>query len=63
MVGEFDEAGPEIVRRFARLTPGARYFVIPNSAHVFEWDNPEASTRAVREFLRDVDAGTAVARR
>jgi proline iminopeptidase len=63
VVGEFDEANPETVRRFAGMTPGARYTVIPGSAHLIEWDNPAASVKTVREFLRDVDAGKAVARR
>lgn len=56
-VGEVDEAGPENIRRFADLTPGARYLVIPDAAHVTAWDNPEADVTAVRGFLREVDAG------
>jgi proline-specific peptidase len=63
MVGEFDEADPPTVRRFADMTPGARFVEIPGAAHLIEWDNPEASVRAVREFLKGVDAGSAVARR
>jgi proline iminopeptidase len=54
-VGEFDEANPEIVRRFADATPGARMTVIPGAAHVTAWDNPEADLAAVRTFLRDTD--------
>lgn len=56
-VGEFDEAGPETIARFGEMTPGSRVVVIPDAAHITGWDNPEADVRAVREFLREVDAG------
>jgi proline iminopeptidase len=56
-VGEFDEANPAIVKRFASMTPGSRYFVIPGSAHLSEWDNPVAMNKAIRDFLADVDSG------
>jgi proline iminopeptidase len=56
-VGEFDEAGPETIRRQASLTPGARFVEIPGAAHMTPWDNPAANLEAVRGFLRDVDAG------
>ena len=54
-VGEFDEAGPDLIREFAVLTPGARVVVIPGAAHITAWDNPEADIAAVRAFLREVD--------
>lgn len=56
-VGEFDFAGPDIVRRHASLTPGARLAVIPGAAHLTHWDNAPANTEAVRSFLREADAG------
>jgi proline iminopeptidase len=55
-VGEFDEADPPTIRRFASLTPGAAVEVIPGAAHITTWDNPEAMLRVVRRFLRKVDA-------
>lgn len=55
-VGEFDEADPPTIKRFAALTPGAKVEVIPGSAHITTWDNPAAMTAAVRSFLRGVDA-------
>lgn len=55
-LGEFDEAGLDNVKRFARLTPGAKLAVIPGAAHLTEWDNPQENIRVVREFLREVDA-------
>jgi proline iminopeptidase len=56
-VGEFDEADPETIRRHAGMTPGARFELIPEAAHITTWDNPEATLRAIRTFLREVDAG------
>lgn len=55
-VGEFDVAGPEIVKRHASLTPGARFTVIPGAGHHTQWDNLPATLAAVRSFLRDVDS-------
>jgi proline iminopeptidase len=57
-VGEFDEADPPTIRRFAARTPGARVEVIPGAAHITTWDNPESMVSVVRLFLRGVDAGT-----
>jgi len=56
-VGEFDEAGPDIVKRHAKLVRGARVEVIPNAAHITTWDNPDEMLRVVREFLRAADGG------
>lgn len=57
-VGEFDEADPDLVRGFAELKPDADVVVIPDAAHITTWDNPEANSRAVRDFLRGVDQGS-----
>lgn len=57
-VGEFDEAGPENIETFARLTPGARVVVIPEAGHITAWDNREADLEAVRAFLREADGGS-----
>jgi proline iminopeptidase len=57
-VGEFDEAGPENIEAFARLTPGARVVVIPDAGHITAWDNPDADLAAVRDFLREADGGS-----
>jgi proline-specific peptidase len=56
IVGEFDVAGPEIVKRHASLTPGARFVMIPNAGHHTQWDNAPATLAAVRSFLRAVDS-------
>lgn len=55
-VGEFDEANPPTIRRFASRTPGSRVEVIPGAAHVTTWDNPEVMVSVVRQFLRSVDS-------
>lgn len=60
-VGEFDEADPATVKRFASLTPGAKVVVIPGAAHITTWDNPTAMTAAVRDFLRHVDSASVTA--
>jgi proline iminopeptidase len=55
-VGEFDEADPPTVRRFAGLTPGAQVVVLTGAAHITTWDAPNDNVRVVRTFLRSVDA-------
>lgn len=55
-VGEFDEVGPELVKGFANKTPGAKYALIPGSAHLTTWDNTPEMLKVVREFLASVDA-------
>jgi proline iminopeptidase len=59
-VGEFDEADPVTVRRFAALTPGARVVVLSGSAHITMWDAPTENVQAVRAFLRGADSSAAV---
>lgn len=58
-VGDVDEANPPTVQRQAQMTPRARYAVIPNAAHIVQWDAPDETNRIVREFLRSVDSATA----
>jgi proline-specific peptidase len=55
VTGEFDFAGPDIIRQHASLTPGARLVVIPDAGHTMQWDNAPAHLDAVRSFLREVD--------
>lgn len=54
--GEYDEADPALVRRFASLTPGAKVVVFKDAAHLTPWDAPEENVRVVREFLAGVDS-------
>jgi proline iminopeptidase len=55
LAGQFDEAREETVRGYARQIPGARVAIIPGAAHGSVADEPEATTGAVRGFLRDVE--------
>jgi len=55
-VGEFDEADPATIRRFASLTPGAQVTVLAGAAHLTPWDARDENVRVVREFLRRCDA-------
>jgi proline iminopeptidase len=55
-VGEFDEANPATIRRFAAMTPGAKVVVIPGAAHITTWDNPQAMEKAVRDHLKAADS-------
>jgi proline iminopeptidase len=55
-VGQFDEADPATIRRFARMTRGARVVVLRGAAHLTPWDAPEESVRIERAFLRAADS-------
>lgn len=55
LVGEYDEARPETVREFQKLVSGSQVTVIPDAAHVSNWDQPEAFNAAVSEFLAGVE--------
>lgn len=54
-VGDQDEVGPQIAKRHSARTPGATYALIPNSAHISTWDNPEEVLRVVRQHLKKAD--------
>jgi proline iminopeptidase len=55
-VGELDEADPATIRRFARMTPGARVVVFHGAAHLTPWDAREESVRTERAFLSAADS-------
>lgn len=57
-VGEFDEADPPTIRRFAKMTPGARVVVFPGAAHLTPWDARDESIRTEREFLGAADSSS-----
>jgi proline iminopeptidase len=59
-VGEFDEADPPTIRRFASLTPGAQVAVLAGAAHVTPWDAPGENVRVVRGFLHHADSVSAL---
>ena len=55
-VGDVDEADPPTVKRHAEMAPRAQYAVIPNAAHIVQWDAPDETNRIIREFLKSVDS-------
>jgi pimeloyl-ACP methyl ester carboxylesterase len=57
-VGQYDEVGPALVRRQAAMIPGARFEVLPGSAHMTPWDARDSSLALEREFLRSADERT-----
>ena len=58
-VGEFDEAGPANIQRFAAMTPAAKYVVLPGAGHLTTWDARDSSVAVVRRFLRSADSAAA----
>jgi proline iminopeptidase len=62
MTGQYDEARPETVAEFQRLTPGSRFVVVADSAHMLTLEQPEVVVGAIRAFLRQVDASPAAVR-
>ncbi len=54
--GEFDEVGPELARAHTTLIPGARFVLLPGSAHLTSWDAVDANVSVVRAFLLRADS-------
>jgi proline iminopeptidase len=61
-VGEFDEANPVLIQRFASLTPGTKVIVLKGAAHITSWDARDENVLVVRQFLRSVDSLKSAAR-
>ena len=61
-VGEFDEANPSTIQRFASMTPGARVVVLKGSGHITTWDARDENVKGVRDFLQTVDSAAAAAK-
>ena len=51
IAGEHDEARPSTMRELAARVPGAEVVIVPGAGHRLLVDRPEATTRAIREFL------------
>lgn len=54
---ESDVLTPDVSERAAREMPRARLVVVPSAGHSVPGDNPDDFTRAIREFLGDVQRG------
>ena len=53
--GEFDEARPSTIERLSKLTPDARFVMIPGAGHATMNDNLPALINAVDAFLKEQD--------
>jgi 3-oxoadipate enol-lactonase len=50
MVGEKDAAAPPM-RKLNEALPGSRYAELAGAGHISNLDQPEAFTRAIKDFL------------
>lgn len=55
-VGEFDEANPKLVKKFADITPGSKYAILLGAGHQTTWDARDENVRVVRDFLNQLDS-------
>ena len=53
--GEFDEARPSTVKRFASFVSNAEYIEIPKAGHASNIDNPQVLIKAHRDFANRYD--------
>jgi proline iminopeptidase len=53
--GEFDEARPQTMYQFQKLSNNATVEIIENAAHMTMIDQPEKLTEAIRTFLKKVE--------
>ena len=53
--GRFDEATPESTEYYSSLTPGSRFHVFENSAHMPYMEEPEEYLKVIGSFLRSAD--------
>jgi proline iminopeptidase len=55
MCGEFDEAVPSTVKYYQSLTPGSKFVVIEDAAHLSMHDNPEQTLQELNKFLKEIE--------
>lgn len=55
LAGEYDEARPETMYRYQKLIPDSKVVIIEDAGHACVTDQPEATVKAIRDFLRDVE--------
>jgi 3-oxoadipate enol-lactonase len=51
MAGEKDGVTPAAMRKLNAALPGSRYVELPGAGHISNMDQPQAFTRAIRDFL------------
>lgn len=57
MAGRYDEARPESMYKFQKLSVNARVVIIENSGHASIFDQPEVVMNNIRSFLKEVEKG------
>lgn len=53
--GEYDEARPETVKKFTKMTPNAKYVEIPDAGHSTLNDNRPAVQKAIQDFILSIE--------
>lgn len=53
--GRFDEATPESTNYFSSLTPGAKFHVFENSAHMPYLEETDEYVKVIKQFLHNID--------
>ena len=53
--GEYDETRPPTVQYYQSLTPGSKFMMIENAAHVTMHDNPQRDIEVISRFLDEMD--------
>jgi proline iminopeptidase len=51
IIGEYDEARPQTMKKFQQKIPNSELIVIPDAAHATMADQPELYVKALREYL------------
>lgn len=54
--GEFDEARPATVQYYQSLTPGAKFALIEDAAHITMHDNPGKDIQVISSFLNEIES-------
>ncbi len=55
ITGEFDAARPATVTYYQSLTPNSKLVVIKNAGHMTMHDNPEENSKAISDFLNELE--------
>ena len=53
--GEYDEARPSTVQYYQSLTPGSKFTMIKDAAHVTMHDNPKQDIQVIGNFLLEIE--------
>ena len=56
VAGEYDEARPQTMYKYQKMSKNARVEIIGNAAHMTMIDQPEKLAKVIRRFLQQVDS-------